>query len=500
MNALKIPAALALIFLFALPSQARSTDHLLGEINPPGKEGVPCMIKITSEGEIGSPQFFELTYKSGESLRTDVFRGQKNAGNSIAAQDALQKYVLTGVFGDDAMEAVVTDPAGKVVFMITAGKGEAVLKDSGSAASDFEKPAADIAAPTFLESAAPVPEKPETPKSGSAGKTVFIGKLYENDASSFPLKAEITASEGGSCEIVLSYKESEEKFTGTLDKNALQARDASGNTLNCSLIPPDLKGVKLTGGTYQAYYFQAQTVGAAPEIKTDGKEPAERPDAKNLTLPVEKIFQGKFKEKDRESLLFVLRISIPEKGIREFLFTTFKGGVKREVLLLGAMDETYFKAALPLDDGGAMIAKGRFKGDGVTGSLFHGSELIGSFSAVKFDNSAPKKEVPKTDIAPFWKGEIEKGGETLSLRLSCGRNVISGRAFIYITYIDGSSMNLASFSGEIKGGTFSAQNNRVFQSELESIKGTYAGDDMEGEITFSSGEKASFRARKSERP
>ncbi|MBR5902039.1 hypothetical protein IKZ40_06785 [bacterium] len=498
MNALKIAAAIALVFLLALPSSARSTEYLLGEINPPGKESVPCMIKIYSEEGLGSPQFFELTYKSGESVRTDVFKGDKTADNSIAAQDALQRFVLTGVFGDETMEALITDTAGKVVFMISAGKGEAVLKDNESAASAEEKPASNGAAPIFMESVSPALEKPQAPVGNSLGKTAFVGKLYENDASSFPLKAEITAGEGGSCEILLSYKGSEEKFIGTLDKSAIKAGGASGSTLLCSLQGQVLNGVKLQADGYQSCRFQAEAVGADRETKTGEEEAAEKSAAKKLTRQTEKFFLGKFKEKGKESLKFVLRISVPEKGIREFLFTTFlEDGSQHDELLLGAMDENYFKAALPLDDGKVMIAKGHFKEGGVTGSLFLGSELLGSFSAL--DSKGGAQSLP---IAPFWQGELKKGNDTLNLRLHCGRSVVDSliTPVIYIRYAHNSNMHLASFSGEIKDGTFSAKNNRVFTSEEESIEGTYTAEEMEGVITFSSGEKASFRCRKKDGP
>ena len=161
------------------------------------------------------------------------------------------------------------------------------------------------------------------------------------------------------------------------------------------------------------------------------------------------------------------------------------------------MDENYFKAALPLDDGKVMIAKGHFKEGGVTGSLFLGSELLGSFSAL--DSKGGAQSLP---IAPFWQGELKKGNDTLNLRLHCGRSVVDSliTPVIYIRYAHNSNMHLASFSGEIKDGTFSAKNNRVFTSEEESIEGTYTAEEMEGVITFSSGEKASFRCRKKDGP
>ena len=491
MKSFKLAAAASLAFLLSLSAHAKQTDYLLGEIKRPGGEAVPCIVKITSGEEAGSKQFIELTYKSVESLRTDVFLGEKSYDNSFLARDAFQELTFSGFFADDTLEAGITDRDNNVVFLVSVGDREAIRRQD-RLAEEAAAPAADLKVTASQE------KKTFDPQSG--GKNIFEGKLYENDASSFPLRAEMTVAEGGRCEIALNYKGTEEKFAGTLEKTSLTAFDGSGNTLNCSIDGPALNGVKLLGGTYQAYYFRAEDCKAPAEAKAAPGDAEEKTAGKKLSPPIEKYYRGKFKEKDKESTRFSLSISKAEKGVREFLFTVYSDdGTRREELLLGAMGEGYFKAAVPLGGGEVMTARGRFKDGRVTGSVFLGDKLLGSFSALDLLSAAQKAET--SDLATtFWKGEITKDGETWSLRLICGRDMLTGLDVIQAVYTRNSMMYLASFSGKIKDGSFSAKDDGVYRSELESIEGTYTSDSMEGEITFRSGVKASFRAVKREGP
>ena len=284
-----------------------------------------------------------------------------------------------------------------------------------------------------------------------------------------------------------------ETFKGNLGKEYFKAavidgrgavREISGKLRDGKLKVLERENGKVTGSC-EFDFAGASLSGGDSEAKAE----------KDLPTPKEAKYSGTLTLAGEDLKLTVLarRPRDSEQGNIGLTFhLNFEDANVEPRYFRGRLDKGRISAA---DQEGKKTLSATLKNGRLEGFILNeAKEVAAAFRAEEEKTETP--DIPMT----FWKGEITKDGETWSLRLTCGHSMLTGLDVIQAIYTRNSMMYLASFSGKIKDGTFSAKDDGVYKSELESIEGTYTSDSMEGEITFRSGAKASFRAVKREDP